>query len=121
MKTLVPDARRRILLSAGAGLMLAAVAGRRAGAADEIEVTMAGTTTGSHVWYRPRGLLIAPGQAVRWVNHDAGNVHTITAYHPDNNKPLRIPDAATIGCCSERLAAYWAMMPMPKMRCRKPT
>src|SRR5690606_42039096 len=56
--------------------------------------SMAGTSTGSEVWFRPRGLRLRPGQAVRWVNRDAGNVHTATAYHPDNGKPLRMPPGA---------------------------
>lgn len=94
MKTLSHDPRRRLLLSAGAGLLLTATVSRRAGAANEIEISMSGTPTGSHVWFRPRGLLIQPGQAVRWVNREAGNVHTVTAYHPDNGKPLRIPNEA---------------------------
>lgn len=94
MKTFSYDPRRRLLLSAGGGLLLSATLSRRAGAADEIEIAMAGTPTGSHVWFRARGLLIRPGQAVRWVNREVGNVHTVTAYHPDNGKPLRIPNGA---------------------------
>src|SRR5690606_8912691 len=42
----------------------------------------------------PRGLHIQPGQSVRWINTDVGNVHTITAYHPNNRKPQRIPTDA---------------------------
>jgi plastocyanin len=92
------DPGRRRLLRAGGGLLLAAAA-PWAGAAgkaasDVIEVGMAGTSTGSAVWFRPRGLLIRAGQAVRWVNRDGGNVHTSTAYHPDNGRPLRIPPGA---------------------------
>ncbi|HUH41253.1 MAG TPA: plastocyanin/azurin family copper-binding protein, partial [Castellaniella sp.] len=67
---------------------------RKATAADEVEIALSGTTSGSEVWFRPRGLLIRPGQTVRWVNRDKGNVHTSTAYHPDNGKPLRIPQGA---------------------------
>lgn len=88
------DPGRRLMLSAGAGLLLSAMLPPRAGAADEIEIAMSGTDTGSHVWFRPRGLLIRPGQAVRWVNRDKANVHTTTAYHPDNGKPGRIPKGA---------------------------
>jgi len=93
--------RRRRLLSAGGGLLLAAgggpllaVAPARAAATDEVEIAMAGTATGSEVWFRPRGLLIRPGQTVRWVNRDTGNVHTTTAYHPANHKARRIPEGA---------------------------
>jgi len=63
-------------------------------AAGEIEIALSGTVNGAEVWFRPRGLLVQPGQAVRWINRDQGNVHTTTAYHPDNGKPLRIPPGA---------------------------
>lgn len=86
--------RRRLLLSAGGGLILSVALLRKATAADEVEIALSGTTSGSEVWFRPRGLLIQPGQTVRWVNRDKGNVHTSTAYHPDNGKPLRIPQGA---------------------------
>lgn len=94
MRTFTHDPRRRLLLSAGGGLLLSAIVLRRADAADEIEITLSGTPTGSDVWFRPRGLLIQPGQAIRWVNRETGNVHTTTAYHPDNGKPRRIPEGA---------------------------
>jgi plastocyanin len=94
-------ALRRRLLAAGGGLLLAAGGGpllaaapARAEAADEVEIAMAGTASGSEVWFRPRGLLIRPGQTVRWVNRDTGNVHTTTAYHPANRKARRIPEGA---------------------------
>lgn len=94
MSILIQDPRRRMLLSAGGGLLLSAVLFRRADAADEIEIALAGTPTGSHVWFRPRGLMVNVGQTVRWVNRDTGNVHTSTAYHPNNGKPQRIPKEA---------------------------
>jgi len=95
MSTLI-DTRRRTFLQTGAGMILLALArGRSAHAADPIEIAMQGTPTGARVWFRPRGLLIQPGQTVRWTNHDAGNSHTATAYHPSNHgKPLRIPRGA---------------------------
>lgn len=95
MKVCVHDPRRRVLLTAGGGLLVCAAFLRRATAADELTISMAGTPSGSHVWFRPRGVLIHPGQAVRWINNDAGNVHTVTAYHPQNNRPLRIPAQAS--------------------------
>jgi plastocyanin len=56
---------------------------------------MSGNADGSRVWFEPVGLLIRPGQTVRWTNKDAGNAHTATAYHPDNEgHPLRIPAGA---------------------------
>ena len=64
-------------------------------AADPIEIVMGGRPDGSHVWFDPIGLHVEPGQTVRWVNRDAGNSHTATAYHPDNfGRPRRIPPAA---------------------------
>ncbi|TAN27383.1 MAG: hypothetical protein EPN31_12740 [Castellaniella sp.] len=86
--------RRRLLLSAGGGLLVSAALLRKAAAADEVEIALSGTANGSEVWFRPRGLLIQPGQTVRWINKDTGNVHTTTAYHPKNGKPLRIPQGA---------------------------
>ncbi len=94
MTSLSHNPRRRLIFSAGGGLLFSAFFWRPTAAADEIQITMSGSSTGSHVWFSPRGLLIKPGQTIRWINSDAGNVHTITAYHPDNNKPLRIPSQA---------------------------
>nr|WP_274709190.1 plastocyanin/azurin family copper-binding protein [Nitratireductor luteus] len=65
----------------------------RAGAITEI--TMGGRSDGSHVWFDPVGLMVQPGQTIRWINRDRGNSHTATAYHPANfGKPNRIPAAA---------------------------
>jgi plastocyanin len=48
---------------------------------------------GSRVWFDPIGLYVEPGTAVRWTVRE--NVHTTTAYHPDNDHhPLRIPKGA---------------------------
>ena len=56
---------------------------------------MRGNADGSDVWFDPIGVLIRPGQSVRWVNADPGNSHTSTAYHPSNEgHPLRIPEGA---------------------------
>ena len=95
MNTLVNE-RRRLVLQTGGGLVLLALASPRRGqAADVIDILLSGTANGASVWFRPRGLLIERGQTVRWINSDTANVHTSTAYHPDNNgKPLRIPRAA---------------------------
>lgn len=94
MSALTYDPRRRLLMSAGGAWLLTLAFPKWSKAADEIDIVMSGTPTGSHVWFRPQGLLIQPGQSVRWVNADLGNVHTVTAYHPDNAKPLRIPSGA---------------------------
>jgi len=87
---------RRELLRAGglwlAGLALAPVALGAGEAA--VEIFMRSAPDGSRVGFDPVGLLLRPGQTVRWIN--AGdNVHTSTAYHPANaGHPLRIPAAA---------------------------
>lgn len=94
MRAIAHDARRRKLLLAGSSLFLTVPIWRPSKADDEIIIDMAGTSAGTHVWFRPRGVLLRPGQSVRWVNSDVGNVHTVTAYHPDNGKPLRIPAQA---------------------------
>jgi len=88
--------RRRLLLLASTGLALNALILSRRGQAQEVlDIVLSGTPNGASVWFRPRGLLVQRGQTIRWVNGDAGNVHTSTAYHPDNaGKPLRIPRGA---------------------------
>lgn len=48
--------------------------------------------TGARVWFEPRGVAIGVGDTVRWVNESG--VHTVTAYHPANGRPLRMPAAA---------------------------
>jgi len=54
---------------------------------------MCSDPTGATVWFDPVGILIKPGQTVRWIIKD--NVHTTTAYHPRNdNHSLRIPEKA---------------------------
>jgi plastocyanin len=87
---------RRWILRTGGGLTAALLFGpKTVRAADPIEIVMGGRPDGSHVWFDPIGLHVEPGQTVRWVNRDAGNSHTATAYHPDNfGRPRRIPSAA---------------------------
>ena len=87
---------RRRMLGMGGGLV-AALFSRPATvwAADPIEVVMGGREDGSHVWFDPIGLHISPGQKIRWINRDAGNSHTATAYHPKYfERARRIPQAA---------------------------
>jgi plastocyanin len=57
------------------------------------EIRMWGSPDGAKVGFDPIGLVIAPGETVRWVLDS--NVHTTTAYHPKNGgRSLRIPEAA---------------------------
>ncbi len=59
----------------------------------DVEITMSGRKDGSKVWFDPVGILVEPGQTIRWTNKDKGNAHTATAYHPDNfDRPRRIPE-----------------------------
>src|SRR3954467_4262417 len=85
--------RRRRLLGGG-GLLLAAPALRRARAAPAaVEVRLRSDPDGARVGFDPIGLKVAPGTRIRWVVE--ANVHTTTAYHPDNDRhPLRIPEGA---------------------------
>lgn len=85
---------RRAVLKAG-GLALAGLAVDRVGrAAPLVEIQMRSDPQGAEVWFDPVGILIEPGQTIRWVLKE--NVHTTTAYHPRNDQhSLRIPEAAT--------------------------
>ncbi len=48
---------------------------------------------GTKVWFDPIGLFVKPGDKISWVIKN--NVHTVAAYHPDNdNHSLRIPHKA---------------------------
>jgi plastocyanin len=87
---------RRAVLRAG-GLLLAGLAAhaglRPVQASGVVEIRLRSDTLGTKVWFDPIGLLVEPGQTVRWVNES--NVHTATAYHPANDgHVLRIPEAA---------------------------
>jgi plastocyanin len=86
--------RRRALEVGGAFLAAFAVSTRSRGA-DTLDIVMEGRPNGSHVWFSPVGIHVAPGQKIRWINRDPGNSHTATAYHPALfDRPLRIPEGA---------------------------
>ena len=92
---------RRTVLRAGgwaAGLALLGLPppARAERVAEEVvEIRMRGNADGSAVWFDPVGVLVEPGQTIRWINVDPGNSHTSTAYHPANaGHPLRIPEEA---------------------------
>lgn len=88
--------QRRNFLCGGASMAVAlALSPAPTHARAAIEIAMSGRPDGSAVWFTPRGLLIRPGQTIRWINRDRGNSHTATAYHPDNNdRSRRIPEGA---------------------------
>ncbi len=83
---------RRGLLGAGVGLLAGLVSGARAAGPPAVEIRMVSRNRGGHVGFEPVGLLVPPGTLVRWLVE--ADVHTTTAYHPDNGRPLRIPDGA---------------------------
>lgn len=88
--------RRRILLSGGlwvAGLVFGYPHRVPAGQ-EAAEILMTSDYAGGRVGFDPIGLLVRPGQTIRWIN--AGdNVHSSTAYHPQYfQRPLRIPATA---------------------------
>lgn len=86
--------RRQVLWGIGECLAIPLLP-RLAWGASTMKIRMLGNQDGSRVGFDPVGLHIQPGQAVQWVNLDAGNAHTATAYHPANfNRPLRMPDGA---------------------------
>ncbi|MBO6719251.1 MAG: hypothetical protein JJ913_14940 [Rhizobiaceae bacterium] len=80
----------------GGGLAAGLLAGNRVGAgAGPVEIAMRGNADGSRVGFDPVGLHLDPGRTVRWVNLDAGNAHTATAYHPAiMDRPQRVPETA---------------------------
>jgi plastocyanin len=82
---------RRQLLGAGVGLLAGAPLGRAA--AKPVEIRMLSDPSGAIVRFDPIGLLVQPGQILRW--RCVANVHTTTAYHPGNaGHSLRIPEGA---------------------------
>ncbi len=90
-------ATRRQALKAGGGLLAALLLRPLPGlAAETVEIAMQGTPDGSHVWFDPVGILVQPGQTIRWTNRDPGNSHTVTSYDPILfERPRRIPEGAT--------------------------
>ncbi|KRB30222.1 plastocyanin/azurin family copper-binding protein [Mesorhizobium sp. Root172] len=87
---------RREMLGAGGGLAAAlSLFPLTAWASEVVDIRMQGRDDGSHVWFDPVGILIKPGQTIRWTNLNPGNSHTTTAYNPANfERPLRMPKAA---------------------------
>jgi len=81
---------RRAVIAASSGLLLSPLLGGLSDAAEVVEIRMKSDVTGGAVGFDPIGVLLQPGQTVRWIC-DA-NVHTTTAYSPkNNNHSLRIP------------------------------
>jgi plastocyanin len=88
--------RREFLKVGGLAIAGFAVApARQLHSATTLEVIeMRSDVLGSRVWFDPLGIHVAPGTTVRWIVRE--NVHTTTAYHPQNDHhSLRIPEGAT--------------------------
>jgi plastocyanin len=93
----VTVSRRRILRWGGGIVAALSLPVRPALAGDIVEIVMQGRGDGSRVWFDPIGVLIEPGQSVRWTNRNPGNSHTSTAYNPQNfGRPLRMPKSAEV-------------------------
>src|SRR3954469_18234598 len=87
--------RRHVLLTGGSFLLAGSLPLRLEAAAETVEIRMQGNADGSKVWFDPIGVLVQPGQTIRWTNRDPGNAHTTTTYHPANSGHVhRIPEGA---------------------------
>jgi plastocyanin len=85
--------RRDVLRTGGHMLAGIAVPGLAFAAGSVVDIDMRSDTDGAQVWFDPIGVLVAPMTTIRWTARE--NVHTATAYHPDNdNHSLRIPQQA---------------------------
>src|SRR3954470_24200401 len=86
---------RHVLRIGGGVLLPGSLLPRPAASAEVVEIGMQGNADGSKVWFDPIGVLVQPGQTIRWTNRDPGNAHTATAYHPKNFEHVcRTPDGA---------------------------
>lgn len=86
---------RRVVLTLGGGALATLAKPVRCFAAPVETIEMRGTSRGERIWFAPRGLAVAPGTTVRFVNRDPVNSHTATTYHPAIlGRKRRIPAAA---------------------------
>ncbi|MEX2500057.1 MAG: plastocyanin/azurin family copper-binding protein [Wenzhouxiangellaceae bacterium] len=85
--------RRRAMLAGLGGLAAFSAFVPGLVESDVIKIDLASDMSGARVGFEPTGVFVVPGQSVRWINR--ANVHTVTAYHPDNARhSLRIPKQA---------------------------
>ena len=87
-----PD--RRDILRVGGLLLAGSLTGFPARATENVfDIDMRANFEGSKVWFDPIGLLVPRNSTIRWTIRES--VHTVTAYHPNNeNHALRIPENA---------------------------
>lgn len=57
-----------------------------------VEVALQNDNSRGLRWFEPAGIFVQPGQKVRWVSHNYH--HSVTAYHPQSGRELRIPETA---------------------------
>lgn len=75
--------------------------------AENAEVAMVTTEDGSGYHFEPHVVWVRPGGTVSWTLESG--THSATAYHPDNDRPLRMPDEATAwdsGLLTEQGASF---------------
>jgi len=86
--------RRELLMVAGSALLAVNMPVLASGQ-PQMLIGMQGTARGERVWFDPLGLAVKPGTALKFVNRDNGNSHTVTAYHPSLfGHVRRIPEKA---------------------------
>ncbi len=79
-----------ILINIGIWFGTTSVAEAYSPKTDTVTVKIRGTDTDAQ--FDPALVEIEPGDIVRFVVREG--LHTVTAYHPDNRRPLRIPEEA---------------------------
>lgn len=57
-----------------------------------VEITLQNDNSRGLRWFEPAGVFVHPGQKVRWVSRNYH--HSVTAYHPQSGRELRIPEGA---------------------------
>ncbi|SPH18792.1 hypothetical protein DEA8626_02337 [Defluviimonas aquaemixtae] len=61
---------RRMVLTLGSSALATLTLTKRATAAPSEIIEMRGTSRGERIWFSPRGLAVAPGTTIRFVNRD---------------------------------------------------
>lgn len=60
--------------------------------ADTVRIEVKGAGNGTDARFDPAVVQVQPGDYLEFVVTEG--LHTVTAYHPDNRRPLRIPETA---------------------------
>ena len=87
---------RRQSLLIGGGVIAALVRPFPVFAEAPTVIEMRGSPHGEKVWFSPQGTCVPLMTTIRFINHDPGNSHTATAYHPSIlGRQQRIPKSAS--------------------------